>query len=186
MKALHKAGLLVALTIFVRPARAITGPTTIFGLSFNGKNVQAQVVMNPGVKPPTGKVTDKVISEVLRGEKTDWSAQFVDVNAANDGKYYLFYDGMNDWRVGIHKNGLDAVSLHGWVDSSGAYMMFGSYNFAIQGVTPPMFDCFTTGKVTFAKGTFNPTKITGNFYMASPITGDVMTLAIKTTGIVTP
>jgi hypothetical protein len=186
MKTSHKVALLLSLSVFIRPVKALPASTTIFALSLSGKNVQAQVLVNPGVKPPTGNVNDKVISAVLRGEQSDWADQFVDVNPSNDGKYYLFYDGKNDWRVGIHKDGQDAVSLHGWVDSAGAFMMFGTYNFAIQGVTPPMFDCCAVGKVNFAKGTFNPLKVSGTFYMASPITGDVMTLKFKSTGIVTP
>lgn len=78
------------------------------------------------------------------------------------------------------------MTFNGWVDNGGGFMMFGTYNFAIEGVTPPMFQCCIVGKVTFKMGTFDPTKISGNLFMMSPITGDVMTLKFRTTKNVTP
>lgn len=80
MRLHHKAALLFALAVLVHPSRASLCSAFVLELSLTGKTVQAQVSLAPGVKPPTGKVNDKVISDVLRGEKEDWSSQFVDVH----------------------------------------------------------------------------------------------------------
>lgn len=174
------------LIIFAKvPAKAgIIGGGPIFELSISGKTTQTDVILNPGVKPIQGPVNDKVISKVLKGEMNDFSDQYLHVDGGNTGKFYLYFDNLNSWRVASNPNGADTTTLTGQVDNVGNFIMFGTYNFAIQGVTPPLFQCTVVGKATFIKGSYTPKSVTGTLYFSSTIAGEMATLKFKSTKIV--
>lgn len=182
----HKAYLLFclpALFLFMRaPVKAgTTGGGVVFELSISGKTTQTDVILNPGVKPIQGPVNDKVISETLRGILPDFAAQYLHVDPQGTGKFYLYFDGLTSWRVASNPNGDNAVTLTGRVDNIGNFILFGDYNFAIQGVTPPAFQICVIGKATFVKGTYTPTKVTGTIYGQSELAGEMFTLKFKST-----
>ncbi len=152
-----------------------TGPTYVFELSMKGKTWNTAVVLNPGVKPPIGKVKNKDIAAVLKGELPDFAADYLDLDAG--GKFYLYYDGKSSWRVATNPNGDDLTTLDGQVANDGQFWMAGRYDMFLADA-----DAFAQGKVTFEKGTFTPKKVKGKLHFVSATLGTGMTLSFKTVG----
>lgn len=173
---------LLALVPIVRGGPAAA--PTVFKLSVTGKNVQGSVELNPGVKPPTGPVNDKVVSEILKGTKSDFAANYVSVSENQSGSFYLIYVNKDEIRVADNPQGTNATVLHGRVDNGGGFMMFGKYHFTPIDLllVDIAADVAAIGKVKFAPGSFTPKSISGTLYLSSTITGDLMTLKFKTVG----
>lgn len=172
-------------SVWLRPAPVQSGGgTSIFPLSINGKAIQTDIALGPGFKPIPGKVNDKIIAAILRGENTsDYSVSFLDVlNHDGSGRFYLFFDGrQNDgsvtMRVATNPSGTLAASLTGAVTQDGTFWIAGKYDLPMVG---PLADAFATGKVKFAKGTFEPVKITGTLHFVSNAIGEGFTVKFKT------
>lgn len=156
-----------------------SGPpaTHVFELNMEGKSWQTAVIINPGVKPPIGKVTNKKIAETLKGELPDFAADYLNLDPG--GKFYLLYDGKSSWRVATNPDGVNATTLQGQVANDGQFWMGGSYDSFMADAT-----VFLTGKVKFEKGTFDPKKVSGKFYFVSEAIGTGLNLKFKTTKMV--
>ena len=123
---------LIALTysVWLRPAPVQSGgANVIFPLSISGKAIQTDIIAPAGFKPIAGKVNDKVIAAILRGENTsDYSVPFLDVmNHDGSGRFYLFFDGRQSdgsvtMRVATNQNGTLAASLTGAVTQDGIFV----------------------------------------------------------------
>lgn len=148
----------------------------VFELKMSGKSWQTGVVLNPGVKPPIGKVTNKDIAAVLKEELPDFAADYLDLDPG--GRFYLFYDTKSSWRVATNSAGTNATTLHGQVANDGVFWMAGSYDFAGAGG-----DVFVTGKVTFKKGTFEPKKVKGKMYFVSETITTGLNLKFQTVDV---
>ena len=111
--------IVLAYSVWLRPARVQSGGNTaVFPLSISGKAIQTDIALGPGFKPIPGKVNDKIIAAILRGENTsDYSVAFLDVlNHDGSGRFYLLFDGRQDdgsvtMRVATNQNGTLAASL---------------------------------------------------------------------------
>lgn len=178
---------LIAFTysVWLRPAPVQgVGVTSVFPLSVSGKAVQTDIIANPGFTPIRGKVNDKVIAAILRGENTsDYSVSFLDVlNHDGSGRFYLLFDGRQNngsvtMRVATNPAGTLAASLTGAITQDGTFWVAGKYDLPMIG---PLADAFATGKVKFAKGTFEPVKITGTLHFVSNAIGEGFTVKFKT------
>lgn len=167
--------LLAALPFVISPRAGALGSPFVFELSMKGKSWDTGVILNPGVKPPIGKVTTKKIMETLIGDLPDYAADFLDLDP--DGKFYLYYDSKSQWRVATNPDGNDTTTLRGQVANDGAFWMAGTYDMFMSDA-----DVFVTGKVKFKQGTFEPTKITGKFYLVSEAITSALDLKIETVG----
>lgn len=176
---------LVIYSAWLRPAPVQSvGASTVFPLSVSGKAVQTDIAFGPGFKPKPGKVNDKIVGAILRGENTsDYSVSFVDLlNSDGSGRFYLYFDGRGvngsvTMRVGTNPNGTLTTSLTGAVTQDGLFWIAGHYDVPMMGT---IADVFATGKVKFAKGTFDPLKITGVVHFVSNAIGEGFTLKFKT------
>ncbi len=160
------------------------GGSFVFPLSVSGKAVQTDIAFGPGFKPTRGKVSDKILAAILRGENTsDFSVDFLDIlNHDGSGRFYLFFDGRGPdgsitMRVATNPNGTLATALTGAVTQDGQFWIAGDYDLPMIG---PLADVFATGKVKFAKGTFDPVKISGVVHFVSNAIGEGFTLKFKT------
>lgn len=180
---------LVVLTVGVwswrtpRPAQGV-GQSVVFPLSVSGKTVQTDIAFGPGFKPTRGKVNDKIVGAILRGENTtDYSVDFVDLlNSDGTGRFYLYFDGRGvdgstTMRVATNPSGNMATTLEGAVTQDGEFWIAGKYSAPVIGT---IADTFVTGKMKFAKGTFNPLKISGTVHFVSNAIGEGFTLKFKT------
>ena len=165
------------------PAQGV-GNTLVFPLSIKGKTNQTDVFLPPGSKDVQGKVNDKILASVLRGEVlpghtfVDFATQFLQLDP--QGKFYLLYDGRDSWRVATNPGGTGVVTtLHGQTSVQGNFWMAGQVTFPMAG---PIADGFAVGKLKFAKGTFNPTKISGVVHFVSKDIGECFTLKFKSVG----
>lgn len=164
---------LVAVAFFAAPARPRLGGGPVFELKIDGKSYDTGAILNPGVKPPIGKISTGKIADVLKGMLPDYASDFVDLDGG--GKFYLYYDGKDQWRVATNPNGMDTTLLQGQVANDGTFFMAGKYTLFMANA-----DCFVKGKVTFKKGTFEPTKIKGKFYLVSEDITTALDLNIET------
>src|SRR3982751_5739083 len=80
---------------FRTPPVGSVGQTFVFPLSVSGKAIQTDIAFGPGFKPRPGKVNDKILGAILRGENTsDYSVPFIDVLGSDGtGRFYLHFDG---------------------------------------------------------------------------------------------
>ncbi len=161
-----------------------TGQTFVFQLSIKGKTNQTDIAFPPGSKDIVGKVNDKILASVLRGEilpghsAVDFATDFLDLDPG--GKFYLLYDGRDSWRVATNPQGTGIVTtLNGQTSVQGLFWMAGGVSFPMVG---PIANTFAVGKLKFAKGTFNPTKISGVVHFVSKDIGECFTLKFKTVG----
>jgi len=176
---------LAVYSIWLRPSPVQSvGASTVFPLSLSGKAVQTDIAFGPGFKPKPGKVDDKIIAAILRGENTsDYSVSFLDIlNHDGSGRFYLYFDGRGvdgsvTMRVGTNPNGTMTTALTGAVTQDGQFWIAGKYDLPMIG---PLADAFATGKVKFAKGTFEPLKITGTLHFVSNAIGEGFTVKFKT------
>ncbi|MCC6764763.1 MAG: hypothetical protein IT293_08880 [Deltaproteobacteria bacterium] len=179
--------LVLSYSIWFRPEPAQSvGPSFVFPLSIKGKAVQTDIAVGPGFKPARGKVNDKILAAILRGENaTDYSVQFLDVLGHDgSGRFYLFFDGRGmdgslTLRVATNPNGNLAASLTGAITQDGEFWVAGKYDLPLIG---PLADVFAQGKVKFVKGTFNPAKISGVLHFVSNAIGEGFTVKFKTVG----
>ncbi len=159
------------------PAQGV-GNTFVFPLSVKGKTNQTDVDLPPGSKDVQGKVNDKILTAVLQGTLPDFAAQYLQLDPG--GKFYLLYDGRDSWRVATNPGGSGVVTtLHGQTSAQGSFWMAGQVSFPMMG---PIADGFAVGKLKFAKGTFNPTKISGVVHFVSKDIGECFTLKFKSVG----
>lgn len=173
--------------LWLRPRHVESnGSNAVFPLSLSGKAIQTDIAFGPGFKPTPGKVSDKIVAAILRGENTsDFSVSFLDIlNHDGSGRFYLYFDGRGAdgstvMRVGTNPNGSPTTSLTGAITQDGTFWIAGKYDLPMIG---PLADVFATGKVKFAKGTFNPTKISGVVHFVSNAIGEGFTLKFKTKG----
>jgi hypothetical protein len=160
-----------------RPAQG-TAPSFVFPLSVSGKTNQTDLDFGPGSKDHTPKVNDKIIAAVLQGTLPDFATQFLQLDPA--GRFYLFFDGRDSWRVGTNEFGTGVTTtLNGQTSAQGNFWMAGQVSFPMAG---PVANAFAVGKVKFAKGTFNPTKVSGTVYFVSKDLGECFTLKFTTVG----
>jgi hypothetical protein len=171
---------------FRTPQVGSVGQTFVFPLSVSGKATQTDIAFGPGFKPRPGKVNDKILAAILRGENTsDYSVPFIDVLGSDGtGRFYLLFDGRGadgsvNMRVATSPNSPLAATLTGAITQDGVFWIAGKYNLPMVG---PLADAFATGKVKFAKGTFNPVKITGTLNFVSAAIGEGFTVKFKTVG----
>ncbi len=151
------------------------GSPFVFELSMSGKSWDTGVILPPGVKPPIGNVKNGDISKVLKGSLPDYADDFLDLDP--NGKFYLYYDGKSSWRVATNPDGLDTTTLNGQVANDGQFWMAGNYGMFLADA-----DVFCQGKVKFKKGTFEPTKVSGKFFLVSEAITTGLTLSFKTVG----
>ena len=179
--------ILVSGWLSIPTRQAVSGADTfVFPLSVSGKAVQTDIAFGPGFKPVRGKVSDKIIAAILRGENTsDFSVDFLDIlNHDGSGRFYLFFDGRGidgsiTMRVATNAAGTLGTALTGAITQDGQFWIAGSYDLPMLG---PLADVFATGKVKFAKGTFNPVKISGVVHFVSNAIGEGFTLKFKNAG----
>jgi hypothetical protein len=170
---------LIAVTAWLwypQPVQSGAG-TLVFQLSLKGKTNQTDIAFPPGSKDIVGKVNDKILAAVLQGTLPDFAAQFLHLDGS--GKFYLLYDGRDSWRIATNPAGTGATVLNGQTSVQGLFWMAGKVTFPIPG---PDADAFAVGKLKFAKGTFNPTKIGGLVHFVSKDIGECFTLKFKTVG----
>lgn len=153
-------------------------PTYVFELSISGKTWQTGVILNPGVKPPIGKVTNDILAKVLKGELDDYASDFLDLDAG--GRFFLYYDGKSTWRVATNSSGaMPITTLEGQVANDGQFWMAADYDLPMIG---PELSCFATGKVKFQKGSFVPKSISGKLYLVGDEITTGANLKFKTKG----
>jgi hypothetical protein len=151
--------------------------SAIFPLSISGKSWQTDVILNPGVKPPIGKIDDGRIAGVLQGTLQDFAAQFLDLDAS--GRFFLYYDGRTSWRVATNENGQDTTLLSGQVANDGEAWMSGAYT--PPGAQAPIGTIFLRGRVKFIRGTFDAASIAGEaWFVAGGNVGSGLELKWKT------
>jgi hypothetical protein len=177
------AAIVMATWSWHKPHYAQGGGTFVFPLSIKGTTNQTDVFLPPGSVDVIGKVNDKIIAAVLRGEPIpghsdpDFATQYVHTDQG--GKFYLFFDGRDTWRVATNPQGTGATTLTGQTSNKGAFWMTGGVDFPVAG---PIATAFAVGKVKFVKGTFNPAKISGVVHFVSKDIGECFTLKFKTVG----
>lgn len=160
-------------------AQSREGGTFIFPLSIKGKSWQTQVILNPGVKPPVGKIDDGKIAGVLQGTLPDFAAQFLDLDAS--GQFFLYYQGRETWRVGTNATAENLTTLTGQVANDGVFWMTGAYT--PPGAGAPIGTLFLHGTVKFVRGTFDPASIRGDaLFVAGGNVGSGLELKWKTVG----
>lgn len=159
-----------------RPAQSV-GNALVFQLSIKGKTNQTDIAFPPGSKDIVGKVNDKILAAVLQGVLPDFAAQYLQLDGG--GKFYLLYDGRDTWRIATNPTGSGVITtLNGQTSVQGNFWMAGKPGFPIMADA----DAFAVGKLKFAKGTFNPTKISGVVHFVSKQIGECFTLKFKTVG----
>ncbi len=161
-------------------------PVFVFPLSVSGKAVQTDIAFGPGFKPKPGKVNDKILGAILRGENTsDYSVQFLDVLGGDGtGRLYLSFngrgaDGATSMTVSTSPGAVLSTTLSGAVTQDGTFWIAGQ--FALPG-GGSLASAFATGKVKFVKGTFTPAKISGVLNFVSAPIGEGFTVKFKTVG----
>lgn len=108
-------------------------------LSLNGK-VYRTFPRNPGEKAPLHKANDKIIGPILQDINLfDFSAPYVRRDA--EGRYFLYYDGKDSWRVATNRNGTDTTTVLNQVANRGTFWMFGTYDLPMVG---PLADGMAT------------------------------------------
>lgn len=175
----------IACTVWLRPHRVEgVGQSVVFPLSLSGKVVQTDIALGPGFKPKAHKVNDKILGAILRGDDTtDYSVQFLDIlHSDGTGRFYVYFDGRGAdgsliLRVGTNPSGTMTTSLQGAVTQDGVFAVAGKYELPMLG---PLADVFVTGKMKFAKGTFDPVKISGTVQFVSAAIGEIFALKFKT------
>jgi hypothetical protein len=178
---------LAVYSVWIHPRRVESvGATFTFPLSVSGKAVQTDIALGPGFKPKPGKVNDKIVGAILRGENTsDYSVSFLDIGGHDGtGRFYLTVgprgqDGSITMRVATSPNGVVGTNLTGAVTQDGLFWVAGKYDLPMIG---PLADAFATGKMKFVKGTFTPAKVSGTVHFVSNAIGEGFTLKFKTVG----
>jgi hypothetical protein len=180
--------LVLLLSVFwLRPRRSESvGPSFVFPLSISGKVWATNVGLVTFVPRPA-KVSDKILGVILRREDTsDFSAEFIDfLDADPAGRFFLYFDGRGadgstTWRVGTNPNGVMTTTLNGAITQDGFCWLVGTYDVPVMG---SIANAFVNGKVTFAKGTFNPVKISGTLnFVTNAAIGEAFTVKFKTVG----
>lgn len=150
----------------------------VFTLSIKGKSWNTGVILNPGVKPPIGKIDDGRIASVLQGTLPDFAAQFLTLDAG--GRIYLYYQDRETWHLATNPNGTGLTTLTGQVANDGVFWMSGPYVHPMMGT---LGQIFLTGKVKFERGSFTPSSIKGeaSFVGGSPVSTGI-TAKFKTVG----
>src|SRR6185295_13261086 len=104
------------------------------------KDWQTDIALGPGFKPIPGKITDKTVGAILRGENTsDYSVQFLDIlHADPSGRLFLYFDGRNadgstSWRVATNPNGVGTTTLNGVMTQDGLFWLSGQYTLPVLG-----------------------------------------------------
>jgi hypothetical protein len=149
--------------------------TTIFPLSLSGKSYQPQVRIVPGKCLGCGKVTDKAVTAVLQGTLDDFAKDFLPLDPS--GHVFLYYDGLDNWRLATNTNGSGTVPLAGAVANDGTFWMMGGYNFGTAGTI------FAVGKVSFTKkepDPFEAKSIKGTMYFFSSVIDTGLVMKFKT------
>jgi len=173
--------ILAGLAIVAMLASAGHGPRSAEGqgvggvilpVSFSGESWQPAVYGLPGKKLGNGKITNKGLTAVLKGELDDFAKDFLPLDPG--GTVYLYYDSLTSWRVATNPNGQNTVPLTGRVANDGTFWMMGTWNFGTMG------SVFAVGKVKFEKGTFNAKSVTGNVYFFSEVIDTGLILKAKT------
>jgi hypothetical protein len=181
MRKLVVTVLAVAVTVGVwtvagpMPARGGPGAPFVFPLKINGTSWQTGVVGVPGKKLGVRKIKDENVTRVLTGQLLDFASNLVPLDPA--GRFYVFYDGRQSWRIGTNPTGTGAVPFHGRVANDGTFWMRATYAVPVLGGTAE-FLC--TGKVKFESGTFDPKKISGVCFAVSESATTGLTVKIKT------
>lgn len=182
---------LLAGTFGLKPRQSEGIVSLVFPLSISGKAWQTDLAVPPGFKVKAGKVNDKILATVLQGlplpGKTflDFATDFL--NLDQGGKFYLYFDGREadgrtTWRVATNPNGLLTTTLQGVMTPDGIAFLSGTYQPPLLG---PIGSCFVVAKTKFAKGTFNPEKISGTCHCllsSSPVIGEGFSVKFKTVG----
>jgi hypothetical protein len=152
-----------ATPIAPRPTPAIAAPPVMpgggprFELSGTGKIIHCDGPEVPGKAPFVTTVNAAKVASAIMGNEPSTSGQ-LETDAG--GKSYIFFDSTTNWRLSVDPNGNNPTQLVGQTDGKGGFMMAGTH-----ALSNTRF--LLTGKVTFAKGTLNPTKITGKIMAVS-------------------
>lgn len=179
---------LLLLSVFwLRPRRSESvGPSFVFPVSLSGKSWTTDIAFGPGFVPRPEKVNDKIVGAILRGENTvDESVPFLDIlHSDPSGRFFVYFDGRNadgttSWRVGTNPNGVMTTSFQGTITQDGFFWLASTYTLPMVGTVANLF---AQGKVKFAKGTFEPVKISGTLSFLSPAPGHGISLKFKTVG----
>lgn len=180
-KLIALALLLAVAALWSRPEPVVSAANTVvFPLSIKGKTYQPDVFLGPGVKGPVGKLSDKVIAQVLQGTLADFAAQFMDLDPS--GRFFLYFDGrgsdgVTPFRIATNANGSDTTDMEGLVTSDGFMWAVGAYTLPMMGEDCPIN---MTGKISWEKGTFTPKKVTGVFNLLCFGIGETFTIKFKT------
>jgi len=189
---MRKILVVVVLVLFVsvlwmQPRRSEgVGPSFIFPLSVSGTIRETDLAFGPGTKITAFKVNDKNLGAILRGENTeDASVPFLDIlHSDPSGRFFVYFDGRNadgstTWRFATNPNGVMTTTGHGAITQDGFFWLAGTYDLPMLG---PLADAFAQGRVKFAKGTFEPVKISGTLNFVSAAAGHSFTVKFKTVG----
>ena len=185
-KTLVAISLVLVVFVWLRPHRAESvGPSFVFPLSLSGAARQTDLGFGPGTKITPAKIDDKVMAALLRGEEPGaFPVPFLDVAHADpSGRFFVYFDGRNpdgstSWRFATNSTGTMATTLQGSITQDGFFWLAGTYDLPTVGSA----SVFMQGQVKFAKGTFNPTKISGICNFVSAALGEGFTVKFKTVG----
>ncbi len=182
-KVLFPVLVLLLVVTWLRPPRSEgVVPSFVFPISVSGKAFTTNLSFP--FKP--GKVNDKILGAILRGENTDdESVPFLDIlHSDPSGRFFVYFDGRNadgttSWRVATNPNGVMVTTINGAMTQDGVFWLAGTYAVPVMGTVA---DAFVNGQVKFAKGTFTPVKITGTLNFVSNVIFQSFTLKFKTVG----
>lgn len=141
-----------------QPDGGVYAGSVIFTLTGSGSIVHPHGVQ-PGLKPFKNTVKIAQISECIAGTAAGCGGT-IEANP-EDPTAYLFFDSLTSWRIATNANGDDATTLTGLVDGKGGFMFAGAH--ALSGT-----ELLISGKVSFAKGTLTPQKISGKISAVAP------------------
>jgi hypothetical protein len=147
------------------PATAPTPPKLGTTFLFEATTGSAKMTHLEGPEIP-GKVPFKSVANLLKVTecvKGNDPSCVGKIETDPLGKAYIYFDGLDTWRLATNSNAMNTTTLTGVVDGVGGFQMSGKHILS-------QTTFFLTGKVFFAKGTFNPTKIIGKVYACSQLT----------------
>lgn len=163
---------LAAAGVVSRLNAVTTGPTFVV-VPGSGFIVLNDVLVGPGHRV-VSKFNGKRAGKCIDGSAADdYCRQYLD-NNADGGKAYISYDSASHWTLSTSLVGT-TTELDGNVDPTGAFMMSGTHTLSGAHV-------FLVGKVKFAKGTTNPTALSGTAYFTSTTIQEFGQLKFKSAG----
>lgn len=149
-------------------------PLALFEITGSGSLLHQHTVPVAGVKAAKTKIKESQIAPCILASLPGGDSTCIDLLTPDaGGKAYLFFDSLDTWRIATNLDGTGAVTLTGMIDGKGAFTMAGT------DADSDNTQIMVTGKVTFAKGTTDPTKLSGKITAVSMLQGHAGTGKFK-------